>query len=96
MRPWHKPWSAKIAEERLPALPLRHGGQPYRGVNILLRWGEVIDKGFTRNIWMTFTQPQEYGAYVRKGEHGAQVVYADCYTKTDTDEARPRPTRLRS
>ena len=35
---------------------------------------------------MTFKQAQELGANVRKGEHGSLVVYADRYTKTETDE----------
>lgn len=93
VRPWLKPWSVENAADCLPALPLRHNGQAYRGVNILLLWGEAMDKGFTRNVWMTFKQAQEYGAHVRKGEHGAQVVYADRFTKTETDEAGEEQTR---
>lgn len=50
VRPWLKPWSAAGIEGRLPLLPLRHNGTPYRGINILLLWGEAIEKGYTRNI----------------------------------------------
>ncbi len=86
VRPWLKPWSADHAADRLPALPLRHTGTPYRGINILLLWGESIERGYTRNIWMTYKQAEEYGAHVRKGEHGALVVFADRFTKTEEND----------
>lgn len=85
VRPWMKPWSAP-KEERGALLPLRHNGVPYRGINILLLWGDAMEKGFTRNVWMTFKQAEERGAHVRKGEHGSLVVYADRATKTETNE----------
>ena len=83
--PWLKPWSA-ASEERRPLLPLRGNGVPYRGVNVLLLWGAALDGGFVSNIWMTYKQAQERGGQVRKGEKGSMVVYADRYTKTETDE----------
>lgn len=86
VRPWLKPWSAAGVENRLPLLPLRHNGTPYRGINILLLWGEAIEKGYTRNIWMTYKQAEAQGAHVRKGEHGALVVYADRFTRTEEND----------
>jgi antirestriction protein ArdC len=86
VRPWMKPWSAANAQDRLPSLPLRHNGQPYKGINILLLWGETIEKGYSRNIWMTYKQAEEFGAHVRKGEHGSLVVYADRFTKTEAND----------
>jgi antirestriction factor ArdC-like protein len=39
----------------------------------------------------------ELGAHVRKGEHGALVVFADRFTKTETDDrARPLKSKYRS
>lgn len=84
-RPWLKPWSSPT-DDRLPALPLRANGTPYRGVNILLLWGAAIDGGYRSNVWMTFKQAEEKGAHVRKGERGSLVVYADRYTKRETDD----------
>lgn len=84
VRPWQKPWSGDIAAERVTR-PLRANGVPYRGVNILLLWGEAMTKGFGSPIWMTYNQAHEIGAQVRKGEHGALVVYANTFTKTETD-----------
>jgi antirestriction protein ArdC len=87
VRPWLKPWSGDIAADRIGLLPLRHNGIPYRGMNILLLWDAAMDAGFTRNIWMTYRQANEIGAQVRKGEHGSMVVYADRFTRTDTNDA---------
>ena len=85
VRPWQKPWNAEHAAGRITR-PLRHNGTPYRGVNVLLLWCDAEEKGFNAPFWMTFKQAQELGANVRKGEHGSLVVYADRYTKTETDE----------
>ena len=83
IRPWFKPWNAGNTEGRITR-PLRHNGTPYQGINILLLWGESIDKGYAANIWMTYKQALELKAQVRKGEHGSLVVYADRFTKTET------------
>jgi antirestriction protein ArdC len=85
VRPWMKPWNAEHAAGRITR-PLRHNGTPYRGMNVLLLWGEAVSKGYAAPIWMTYKQAQELGAQVRKGEHGALVVYANTVTMTDTDK----------
>lgn len=84
VRTWQKPWNAEHAAGRITR-PLRHNGVPYRGVNVLLLWGEALARGYNAPIWLTFKQSAELGAHVRKGEHGALVVYADRFTKTETD-----------
>lgn len=40
VRPWLKPWGAEHTAGRI-SRPLRANEQPYRGVNVLLLWGEV-------------------------------------------------------
>ncbi len=85
IRTWMKPWHAEHAAGKI-SRPLRHNGTPYRGVNILLLWGEAIAKGYAAPIWMTFKQALELKACVRKGEHGSLVVYANSITKTETGE----------
>jgi antirestriction protein ArdC len=84
VRPWHKPWSASNASGNI-IRPLRANGQPYRGVNVLLLWGEADARGYRSPIWITYRQAATLGAQVRKGEHGSLVVYADKITKTETD-----------
>ncbi|BBU33363.1 antirestriction protein (plasmid) [Burkholderia sp. THE68] len=85
VRPWVKPWKGGNAADRI-TLPARHNGIPYQGINILLLWGEQLDKGFLSNRWMTFKQAQALGANVRKGEHGSLVVYANKVLKSETDD----------
>ena len=36
-------------------------------------------------LWMTFEQALALDAHVRKGEHGAMVVFADRFTRKETD-----------
>jgi antirestriction protein ArdC len=52
-------------------------GRRYSGVNILILWGAVIDKGFAGQHWLTFRQALGLGGNVRKGEHGTTVFFAD-------------------
>jgi antirestriction protein ArdC len=85
IRTWMKPWSVEHTAGRI-SKPLRHNGTPYRGMNILLLWGEAMAKGYAAPIWMTYKQAQETGGQVRKGEHGSLVVYANSITKTETNE----------
>lgn len=84
-RPWMRPWQAGV-DGRLPLLPLRGNGEPYRGVNVLLLWVEAVERGYSANIWMTYKQATEHGAHVRKGEKGAMVVYADTIHRTETND----------
>ena len=86
VRPWLKPWSAEHAAGRITR-PLRAGGQPYSGVNVLMLWAEAVAKGYACPIWMTYRQAGELGAQVRKGEKGALVVYADRIRKTETTDS---------
>ena len=85
VRTWLKPWTGDVDATRI-ALPLRHNGQPYRGINVLLLWSEAIDKGYSSPKWMTYRQAIELGGHVRKGEHGSLIVYADKITKTEEND----------
>ena len=85
VRPWMQPWNADHATGKI-SRPLRHNGQPYAGVNVLMLWMEATAKGYSAPIWMTFRQAQTLGAHVRKGEHGSLVVYANTLTKTETND----------
>ena len=82
VRPWLKPWKTggRIA------VPRRHNGTPYRGINILLLWGAAMDKGHRSPLWMTYRQAGELKAHVRKGEQGSLVVFADRMAKTETND----------
>jgi antirestriction protein ArdC len=84
VRPWMQPWSAEHAAGRI-VRPLRFNGQPYRGINVLMLWGAALEKGYTAPLWMSFKQALDLKAHVRKGEHGSLVVYADRFTRAETD-----------
>jgi antirestriction protein ArdC len=84
VRPWIKPWSAEHAAGRITR-PLRHNGQAYSGINILMLWASAVKQGFAAPIWMTFKQALELNAHVRKGEKGSLVVYANTISKTEDD-----------
>jgi antirestriction protein ArdC len=96
--PWVQPWGKNGSTG--PGLP-RNGltGRSYSGVNVLILWGAVIEHGWPSQSWLTFRQAQQAGGYVKKGEHGVTVVYADRFTpeaekeraRRDGDEARAVP-----
>jgi len=84
VKPWARPWSAG---EGCP-VPLRHNGQGYRGINVLILWAEALDAGYTAPYWMTYRQGQELGGQVRRGEHSVQVVYYGTAIKDEQREER--------
>ncbi|KQZ99933.1 antirestriction protein ArdC [Mesorhizobium sp. Root157] len=84
VRPWVQPWRASHVKGRITR-PLRHNGEPYTGMNVLLLWSEAMANGYAAPIWMTFRQAGELGAHVRKGETSSTVIYASRFTKTETD-----------
>ncbi|MCA9078637.1 MAG: DUF1738 domain-containing protein [Planctomycetaceae bacterium] len=83
VRPWHRPWQAEYAAGRITR-PLRHNGEPYHGVNILMLWAEAEQRGLACPYWLTFQQAKQLGGHVRKGEKGSTVVYASSFQKTET------------
>ena len=58
VRPWLKPWNAEHAAGRITR-PLRGNGEPYKGINILMLWGEAELKGYNCPIWITYRQAHE-------------------------------------
>ena len=63
----------------------------YSGINVLILWRAVIDRGFAGQSWLTFRQALGLGGHVRKGERGTTVVYADRFVP----ERRTPPRRTR-
>lgn len=85
VRPWQKPWSAGNTDGRI-VRPVRACGTPYRGVNVLSLWLAATEKGYSSPYWLTFNQAKEVGGFVKKGEHGSLVVYANSIRKTEKDD----------
>ena len=68
--PWRQPWRTAGG-----GVPLRHGGEGYRGINAFLLGLRAAMMGYTSPYWMTFQQARSMGACVRKGERSSIVVY---------------------
>ncbi|HEY4313326.1 MAG TPA: zincin-like metallopeptidase domain-containing protein [Pirellulales bacterium] len=84
--PWRKPWSAEHMAGRI-SRPLRFNGQPYSGINVIVLWMTAEASGFVSPFWLTYRQCQELGGFVKKGEHGSQVVYASTFKKKEENDA---------
>jgi antirestriction protein ArdC len=67
--PWHNP-GKRLSRPKNAAT-----GSAYRGVNIVALWVEGAFKSYASNLWATYRQWQKLGAQVRKGEHGAVIVF---------------------
>jgi antirestriction protein ArdC len=76
--PWVQPWTAVAGVSFPLGLPRNATtGRAYSGINILILWSAVAERGFTGQKWLTFRQALKLNAHVRKGEKGTTVVYAD-------------------
>ena len=75
--PWARPWKSGVGllPFSLPqnALTTRN----YSGINILLLWSALDEKGFTNSNWLTFKQALAMGGAVHRGESGTHVYFAD-------------------
>ena len=86
--PWVQPWGRAKAGLGLPRNAAT--GRRYSGVNILILWGAVIERGFSSQHWLTFRQALDLGGSVRKGERGTTVCYADRFIPKDEQERARR------
>jgi antirestriction protein ArdC len=73
--PWRKPWRT------LPPANLI-SKKPYRGINVFL----LALQGYGSQFWLTFNQAKQLGGNVRKGQHGAKIIFWRCKTR-ETESA---------
>src|SRR6266481_5492742 len=94
--PWVQPWGGVSAPLGLPRNAAT--ARAYSGINILILWCAVAERGFTGQKWLTFRQALKLGAHVRKGEKGITVVYADRFVpyreRTRAAEAGDEPEAI--
>lgn len=64
MAPWHRPWTTQLPRNIVT-------GREYRGINVFL----LASRGYGSPHWLTYKQATERGGHVRKGQHGAKVVF---------------------
>jgi antirestriction protein ArdC len=89
--PWVQPWGTAAANAPLGLPKNASTDRQYSGINVLLLWGAVIERGFSGQSWLTFRQALSLGGNVRKGERGTTVVYADRFVPED-EKRRARET----
>src|SRR5258708_2895899 len=54
--PWVQPWGTAAVKAPL-AMPRNAATQRrYSGINVLILWGAVIERGFSGQSWLTFRQ----------------------------------------
>jgi antirestriction protein ArdC len=66
----------------------------YRGVNVVALWAEANAAGYSSGQWASFKQWQKMGATVRKGEHGATIVFYKQFEAESSDEGDESGPRL--
>ncbi len=81
--PWRKPWTGGKGGA---GFPLRHNGEAYRGINILMLWATAQERDYNSARWMTFKQAVDLGGMVKKGEKCARSVFYGTFEK-DTEQA---------
>ncbi|MDX8505580.1 ArdC family protein [Mesorhizobium captivum] len=89
--PWVQPWGSAAAKAPLSLPKNPSTGKVYSGINVLVLWGAVIERGFSTQGWLTFRQALSLGGNVRKGERGTTIVYADRFVPDD-EKKRTRET----
>jgi len=88
--PWVQPWGTVRAKASLAMPTNATTKRRYSGVNVLILWAAVIERGFAGQSWLTFRQALALAGHVRKGERGTTVVYADRFIP---EEERRRAER---
>ncbi|RJE82005.1 ArdC family protein [Paracoccus onubensis] len=91
--PWRKPWTGDLSGA---SFPLRHNGETYNGINILMLWATAHQRGYNSARWMTFKQAVELGGSVRKGEKAAKSVFYGAIEREDEEaEGEEHKRRIR-
>jgi antirestriction protein ArdC len=96
--PWVQPWThgKQLSPLGLPINGLTR--RSYSGINILLLWSALEERGFASPYWVTFKQCIAMGGSVRKGEKGTHVYFADKFVpqkeKARAEEAGDEPNSV--
>ena len=89
--PWAQPWGSSTVRAPLAMPKNAATGRAYSGINVLILWNAVVERGFTVQSWLTFKQAQALGGHVRTAERGTTIVYADRFIPDDMrDRAHER------
>ncbi|MGF1871982.1 ArdC family protein [Photobacterium indicum] len=81
VKPWVCPWDRTQECTMLP-MNFKTKNQ-YSGVNILLLWSEIVEKGYSSPYWLTYKQAAELGGNVSKGQKGTAIIFYKMLEKED-------------
>ena len=84
--PLVQPWGMSSVTARLALPKSATTVRRYSGINVLILWGAVVERGFSGQSWLTFGQALTLDGNVRKGERGTTVVYADRFVSGEERE----------
>jgi antirestriction protein ArdC len=85
--PWVRPWSTSSAPLGMPRSAATR--RNYSGINVLILWDAVIQRGFCSQEWLTYRQALNLGGNVKKGERSTTICYADSFVpKAERDRAK--------
>jgi len=89
--PWVQSWGSVGLAAPLGLPQNAATGRKYSGINILILWNAVAERGFSSQRWLTFRQALALGGHVRKGEKGTTVFFADRFIP-ERERARAEET----
>jgi antirestriction protein ArdC len=93
--PWVQPWDCAACGCAMPENGAT--GRRYSGINVLILWGAVIERGYRSQRWLTFRQAPNLGGHVRRGEKGTTICYADRFTpRAEEERARDEDREARA
>ena len=69
---WNKPWIAFGQDNDLARTT---NGKYYRGINQFLLSFTLMNKGFFKNVWLTYNQAKSMGGHIKKGEKSSLIVF---------------------
>lgn len=82
--PWIKPWNNPEYNFSLPKNAVSN--RYYSGINILLLWMAMDEKGYTQSKWVTAKNANDLGGYVRKGEKSTLIALYSPITREKLDD----------
>jgi len=82
--PWKKSWRS----ERPTSYATK---KAYSGLNALYLNALSVQKGYSRNVWLTFNQAKKVGGSVRKGERSAIISYYKMIQKEQDGKEKTIP-----
>lgn len=81
------PWRDQWAKTGSPSLPMNWSTKDsYSGVNIIILWMAMEERGYEHNAWLTYNQARAFGGQVRKNERSTTCMFYKTVEKESANE----------